>query len=223
MGITFVGRRQGRGGLQHSVALRSPPLLPLPCPAAHPPLHTQKTQVGLGTDVAGGPSPSMLSAVRHAVVASRALAEGTSDYRHNHHLDGGGGGREEEAGVDVDVAAISPPPDDGDGGGKGCGSEVRLDWKEALFLATMGGAMALGIEAEVGSFGVGMAFDALVVDVCGSGDGGGGVVWMDGWDTKEDLVEKWVNCGDDRHVKHVFVEGREIKGKRGGRTAMMAE
>jgi len=32
-----------------------------------------------------------------------------------------------------------------------------------------------------------------------------------GGDSAEDLVQKWVNCGDDRHVVEVWVAGREIK------------
>ena len=34
---------------------------------------------------------------------------------------------------------------------------LSIDWKEALFLATRGGAMALGLQ---GMFGVGLPFDA---------------------------------------------------------------
>ena len=36
-------------------------------------------------------------------------------------------------------------------------SKLSIDWKEALFLATRGGAMALGLQ---GIFGVGLPFDA---------------------------------------------------------------
>lgn len=35
--------------------------------------------------------------------------------------------------------------------------KLSIDWKEALFLATRGGAMALGLQ---GVFGVGLPFDA---------------------------------------------------------------
>ncbi|EKU20913.1 guanine deaminase, partial [Nannochloropsis gaditana CCMP526] len=112
-------------------------------------------KVGLGTDVAGGYSSSMLSAIRSCVLASRALEDG-----------------------------------------------------EALWLATMGGAECLGLEEEVGSWAVGKAFDAVRVDVK---KGGAVVVLEGGGDSAEDLVEKWVNNGDDRHVLEVYVVGREIK------------
>jgi guanine deaminase len=36
-------------------------------------------------------------------------------------------------------------------------SKLSIDWKEALFLATRGGALALGLQ---GIFGVGLPFDA---------------------------------------------------------------
>ena len=36
-------------------------------------------------------------------------------------------------------------------------SKLSIDWKEALFLATRGGAIALGLQ---GIFGVGLPFDA---------------------------------------------------------------
>lgn len=39
-------------------------------------------QVGLGTDVAGGYNPCILSVVRSAVIASRVLEDGTERYRH---------------------------------------------------------------------------------------------------------------------------------------------
>ena len=42
-------------------------------------------------------------------------------------------------------------------GGITVDSKLSIDWKEALFLATRGGAMALGLQ---GIFGVGLPFDA---------------------------------------------------------------
>ena len=69
--------------------------------------------VGLGTDVAGGYSPSMLSAIRNAVITSKALRMQT-------------------------LASSTPGTADAD----------LIDWKEAFYLATMGGAAALGIQVR---------------------------------------------------------------------------
>ncbi len=71
-------------------------------------------QIGLGTDVSGGYSPSMLSAVRNAVVTSKALRMQSISK----------GLSLEEADKDL------------------------LTWKEALYLATQGGARALGIQVR---------------------------------------------------------------------------
>ncbi|TPX46101.1 guanine deaminase, partial [Synchytrium endobioticum] len=84
--------------------------------------------IGLGSDVAGGYSTSMLTAVRHAVTSSRALND------------------------------LGPTP------GREKGYDV-LNWKDAFYLATMGGAKALGLENVIGSFEVGKSFDALHINV----------------------------------------------------------
>ncbi len=81
-------------------------------------------QVGLGTDVSGGYDPSMLGAQRHAVVASWAL--------HAHKVASAAKPAElalryqRQRGRDPDV----------------------LSWKDALWLATVGGAQALGIQVR---------------------------------------------------------------------------
>ena len=165
-----------------------------------------KVKVGLGTDVAGGYSPSMLSAVRLCVIASRVLEDGVEEWRHGEEEDKRGectGGEQQEkilkkGGAEGGKEMWCKEGRDG----------MRIDWKEALWLATMGGAGCLGLEDEVGSFEVGKAFDAVRVD---AKKGGGVVVVEGGRDSAEDLVQKWVNCGDDRHVIAVWVAGREIK------------
>lgn len=85
--------------------------------------------VGLGTDVAGGYSIDILNSMRHAVSTSR-MREGNR------------------------VLESKP--------GTATGGEVKslaVEWKESLFLATRGGALALGLENS-GVFRVGASFDA---------------------------------------------------------------
>lgn len=140
-------------------------------------------KIGLGTDVSGGYSPSMLASVRNAVIASKALR----------------------------MAALSAdpfcPPEHAD--------RDLMTWKEALYLATIGGASALGLQERVGNLEVGKQFDCLVVD-CGS-------CRVRGIDTNPfpfdvfpddstlDRLEKFVQIGDDRNIRHVYIGGRCLK------------
>ncbi|GAX82583.1 hypothetical protein CEUSTIGMA_g10009.t1 [Chlamydomonas eustigma] len=133
-------------------------------------------KVGLGTDVAGGISPSMLSAIRMAVVNSRCLRA---------HKLAVKGGLEVTPDMEVDV----------------------ISYKEGLYLATMGGAKALNIDNQVGSFEEGKEFDALLVDVNAEG---GPFDIFDG-DTIEDQFEKFINLGDDRNILEVYVQGVMVK------------
>jgi len=136
--------------------------------------------VGLGTDVSGGYSPSVLVAAREASMVSRTLAALVSGSR-----DGGGEG----------TRTVRD--------GKVLGVE------EVLFLATRGGAHCLGLGGRIGAFEVGMEWDAQLIEVgeAGGMDDGGGLVELWGGETWEEKVAKWVFCGDDRNTKMVFVRG----------------
>ncbi|KAL6750281.1 hypothetical protein V8C86DRAFT_2816921 [Haematococcus lacustris] len=133
-------------------------------------------KVGLGTDVAGGISPSMLTAIRMAVVNSRCLRA------HKLALKGG---YQVTPDMEVDV----------------------LSYKEGLYLATLGGAKALGIDHQVGTFAEGKDFDALIIDI---NVPGGPFDVFDG-DTLEDQFEKFINLGDDRNIVEVYVAGAAVK------------
>ena len=80
-------------------------------------------QVGLGTDIAGGYSPSLFNAMRSAVVASKALRMQTIAAHQT---------------AIGDSAAVPPDADAG-----------VLGWREALWLATQGGAEALGLHVSL--------------------------------------------------------------------------
>lgn len=90
-------------------------------------------RVGLGTDVAGGYSLDVMGAMRWAVGVSRLL-EGARLER----SEGQASGAEDSAAIDA--------------------RGVCIDWKEALYLGTRGGALALGLGGGV--FKIGAPFDA---------------------------------------------------------------
>ena len=94
-------------------------------------------KVGLGTDVAGGHSASMLDCMRQSLVASRTVG-----FEHR-----GKGTNPKSLG---DVQVEYPP----------------MTYHEIFHLATQGSAEALGMGDVVGNFAAGKALDCLVVDPC---------------------------------------------------------
>lgn len=93
---------------------------------------------------------------------------------------------------------------------------VPLNYKEAIYLATLGGAEALQVDSVVGNFVEGKEFDGLVVEVA---DGPLDVFDIPKLEAKKsaeqkllELVQRFVYVGDDRNVQSVFVQGRKVKG-----------
>jgi len=124
-------------------------------------------RVGLGTDVAGGYSPSMLHSSRMVVVASQALQHQTiANNEDANHI---------------------------------------LDYRHAFYLATLGGAEALGLQDRVGTLSIGMEFDAIIL----SADVDSPVQIFDS-DRITDVFQKLCVLADDRNVKRVFVQGRDV-------------
>lgn len=138
-------------------------------------LMEKNLKIGLGTDVAGGYSPSMMDAARNAVITSQIVS--WVDRQQGYHS--------------IPVNQI-------------------LDFKHAYYLATLGGAEALGLQDIVGTFYVNREFDAIIFSAAPSIAGNIDVFQTD---SKEDLFQKICNLGDDRNVVKVFVQGKEIKEK----------
>lgn len=78
------------------------------------------------------------------------------------------------------------------------------------------------LDDRIGSFAAGKSFDALLVNVNESA--GNPALWS-GMDDAEaetaspkerldNMLERFLFCGDDRNIKKVFVQGRVIGGKR---------
>lgn len=91
-----------------------------------------------------------------------------------------------------------------------------FNYKEAIYLATLGGAEALGYGAETGNFECGKFFDALLIDIVNKPVES----FEMPMDLKEnlseenrllELVQKFIYTGDDRNIKEVYVNGKQIK------------
>jgi guanine deaminase len=119
-------------------------------------------KIGLGTDIAGGYSPSVMDSARNTVVASLSLQQQEPSESHT------------------------------------------LDYLHSFYLATLGGAEALGLEDRIGTFSVGMEFDAFIL----SGSNSSPDIYPR--DTLADIFQKLCILGDDRNVSRVFVRGRQV-------------
>ncbi|RPD62323.1 Metallo-dependent hydrolase [Lentinus tigrinus ALCF2SS1-7] len=144
-------------------------------------------RVGLGTDIAGGYSIDIMNAMRQSVAVSR-MREGA---RISGHYQAAGDHTEQEDKV------------------------LSVNWKEALYLATKGGAEALNLAMGSGSFVVGAPFDAQCIQVfdAATGEGTGGLDFFQ--DPRPDgltleTLEKWWCIGDLRNRKEMWVQGRTI-------------
>ncbi|GLE00836.1 hypothetical protein PINS_up009633 [Pythium insidiosum] len=124
----------------------------------------KNVHVGLGTDIAGGYSPSMLRAIQTAVLTSKALE-------------------------------IATPR----------GDFMAIDFKDAFWVATMGGAFALGIDRDTGSFEVGKCLDGIIVDTSR-----GHTIDVADRDTPMDVFQKIIHNGDNRNFVRVIVKGKTV-------------
>ncbi|KAG1756427.1 uncharacterized protein EDB91DRAFT_1241499 [Suillus paluster] len=189
-------------------------------------------KVGLGTDVAGGYSPSILTEIQHASIASKMLAiQATPDTKcncsrghHRHQTDASSYSSVES---DSQSRGHSHKSNECDCDKKPSGrfTNQKLSIATLLYLATLGGAHVCCLEDRVGSFEEGKAFDALLVTVQDAA--GNPAVW--GYNPQRDLtqgvtaqsadknliewLERFLFCGDDRNIKKVIVQGKTIGGR----------
>ncbi|CAG8502958.1 5047_t:CDS:2 [Paraglomus occultum] len=135
-------------------------------------------KIGLGSDIAGGYSVSILENMRHAVISSKILA---SQRKRT-------------------IGTANKESDETD----------EISYKDAFYLATVGGAQVLNIDHVVGTIEVGKAFDAIIVHCADdNGNGIGGMeIWSD--DTVESLFEKFINLGGVENIKSVYVAGNKV-------------
>ena len=154
---------------------------------------TQNNKVGLGTDIAGGYHPSMWHSSRMAVVASQAL-------QHQRLT--------QTKPLENSSEEKSPKEND-----------PIIDYRHAFYMATLGGAVALGMDDKIGTLRVGMEFDALVVstehrvstkDSTATSSQYQPIDIFEGLDSLSDVFQKLCVLGDDRNIKRVFVQGRDV-------------
>lgn len=81
-----------------------------------------------------------------------------------------------------------------------------LTYKEAFFLATIGGAKLIGMENKLGSFQVGKWFNAQILNPSVEG----GPINVYGHETLQELFQKMFYLLDDRNIEKVFVKGRQV-------------
>ncbi|GAA5941451.1 uncharacterized protein JCM15063_006106 [Sporobolomyces koalae] len=190
-------------------------------------------KVGLGTDVSGGTSIGILSAIRSASTCSKTI-------------------------IFVDRAAQSSRPKndtttticspDGQTRPSNFFSQSHLTLETLFYLATLGGAQLCGLSDRIGSFEVGKEFDALLVQtgqrdpaetvssepttqnlellaldtsveddfpIIDSVPGGYNPnLLVEPDEPIERVFEKFLFAGDDRNIGKVFVRGRIIGGAR---------
>ena len=119
-------------------------------------------EVGLGTDVSGGYSASILVAAREAAMVSRTLAAITAEDPEPEKKNE----PSSEKGKPVDESNTKHSTSAKD--------RKKLSVEECLYLATTGGAKCLGLEKTVGAFEVSMQFDAQFVQLDDADDDDGG-------------------------------------------------
>ncbi|RDB22164.1 Guanine deaminase [Hypsizygus marmoreus] len=167
-------------------------------------------KVGLGTDVSGGFSPSILVAVQHASIASKVYAVQHAQRKRDKEA------KAKEVDDDgIEIPAITPIPTPAPAPPPTCTPPTftnrQLPVPTLLHLATLGGASVCALDHAIGSFAVGKSFDALLVNT--RNDAGNPALWSPdhdpalGRERLEGLVERFLFCGDDRNVERVWVAG----------------
>lgn len=98
----------------------------------------------------------------------------------------------------------------------------KLSLNDALFMGTQGGAIAVGLQKEIGTFDYNKKFDAQLIDLNGMNSNMDLFDWQipNKSDKPEDLhtkiinlLNKWVFSGDDRNCIKVYVNGRTVVDK----------
>lgn len=147
--------------------------------------------VGLGTDVSGGHSASILLAIQDALNVSHCL-----NFAKKQRIIGTGRIAEHN---ELQNENYEP-----------------LEYKNALYLATLGGAEALAVNNKCGNFIVGKDFDGLLIDVSMKPLDLFDIPCIPDKNAKqqtrlEKMLQKFLYAGDDRNILKVFISGKQVK------------
>ncbi|PSR83082.1 hypothetical protein PHLCEN_2v5886 [Hermanssonia centrifuga] len=159
-------------------------------------------KVGLGTDVSGGFSPSILTAVQHASIASKVVAM--------HHPPCDPPSPTGFASRQLPVSTLLYLATQG-------GADVcnLSSWIGSLSPGKAFDALVVSVRSDAGNPSVWGADLDIELGVRGSG-GEGGDEGGRGRTEKEELegmLERFLFCGDDRNIRSVYVQGVLIGGK----------
>ena len=77
---------------------------------------------------------------------------------------------------------------------------------DVFYMATLGGAELCGLERRVGNFEPGKELDALIIAPRSPN------IWWVGKESVTSRFQRWVQCGDDRDIYHVYVRGMRVGG-----------
>lgn len=148
--------------------------------------------VGLGTDVSGGYSPSILEAVRQACLVSRLLRHTTSN------VSEGADGEENEGReiLSVEEALYLAT--------RGGAAVVDMDRELGGFEVGMFWDVQM---IRLGPTTASAGTAAVSASTAGSGSETQSVVDIFGWESWTERVHKWVWSGNDRNVRRVWVRG----------------
>lgn len=143
--------------------------------------------VGLGTDMSGGYSPSVLDSARHACLVSRHVALAAADPSP----------ARDRAKLSVDQVLFL----------------ATAGGADVLGLAHRVGRFAVGFDWDAQLIGLTCIDEHGTRAHDGDTDDDGNVDFF-GWESWEDRVAKWVFNGDDRNTKSVWVRGRLVHHRR---------
>ncbi|XP_040273011.1 guanine deaminase isoform X1 [Bufo bufo] len=155
-----------------------------------------KVKVGLGTDIAGGYSISLLDTIRKAIETSKILfMERSKREQDNNLIEGKKKGKITPNRIIADTQNDPIKTEN---------SHHVLTYKEAFRLATLGGSEALSIDHITGNFEVGKEFDALLIN----NDAKDSPFEVFSPISTEEVLQRFIYLGDDRNIKAVYVAGR---------------